>query len=64
MSPEQLEAKIRELEAALRPFAEAWKLHESEDLPVSKRKQVMAMNTSVEDWQRAAEVLSALEVEG
>jgi len=51
MSPE--EKRIKELEALLRPFAEAYRLHLRDDKRVTQLKMSMSMNTSVEDWRSA-----------
>ena len=51
MSPE--EKRIEELEALLRPFAEAYRLHLRDDKRVTQLKMSMSMNTSVEDWRSA-----------
>ena len=52
-----LEERIALLEALLRPFAEAYKLHKDQDVLVSKLKARLVADTSPEDWKSAYEAL-------
>ena len=51
MSPE--EKRIQELEALLRPFAEAYRLHKDQDVVMSKLKARLVADTSPSDWEAA-----------
>lgn len=54
MTPEE---RIAQLEASLRPFAEAYLLHKTDMYVVSKLKSFMAMDTSVDHWKAAYAVI-------
>lgn len=55
-----LQEQVVALTDCLRPFYEAYTLHE-DDAPLSKRKVNMSLNVRIEDWERVADVMSALE---